>query len=360
MQRAVVSRLARSGPLKEARVRLFSRAIPLYNRPMSKIRVGIVGLEFGSKVLLPAFRKDPRAEVVALAGTHVEKAERIAKECGVAEAYGDWRLMLSNANLDAIAIATPPLVQVEIAEAFLKKGLPVFAEKPLGVTSSQTEKLAMLAHGLTTGVDFEFVEAPTFRLFKDSVAEARVPLLLNVEWRVETYAAKHFIDNWKSRPGEGGGALHAFGSHVFYNLEWCLGKIKDFSCELFKGPKDPRDTHTGFSWDVQFQAGHRALVLVDTASHGTPIHAYRFNEFELINRGADYLGDFKLFRSGKVVLSTGPTGEDGRIAAVASLTGRFLDGIESKRAVEPGFTAAHRVQCLIDKAFQSGKRVVKV
>ena len=33
------------------------------------IRLGIVGCNYGRAVLLPAFRADPRCEVVALAGT---------------------------------------------------------------------------------------------------------------------------------------------------------------------------------------------------------------------------------------------------------------------------------------------------
>ena len=56
------------------------------------IGVGIVGCNYGRTVLIPAFRQDPRCEVVALAGTDTARAAelseviQLASLCGLGQA----------------------------------------------------------------------------------------------------------------------------------------------------------------------------------------------------------------------------------------------------------------------------------
>ena len=75
------------------------------------IRIGIVGSNYGRTVLLPAFRADPRCEVVALAGSDAARTRGLAEAAGVAKAYGDWRRWSRTRQIDAVAIATRPDLQ---------------------------------------------------------------------------------------------------------------------------------------------------------------------------------------------------------------------------------------------------------
>ncbi len=86
------------------------------------IRLGIVGCNFGRTVLLPAFRLDPRCDVVALAGSDAARTADLAKQSGIAEAFGDWRQLVE--RVDAVAIATPPRLQPEIATHALRLRKP--------------------------------------------------------------------------------------------------------------------------------------------------------------------------------------------------------------------------------------------
>src|SRR3972149_3053446 len=79
------------------------------------IRLGIVGCNYGRTVLLPAFRTDPRCEVVALAGTDAARTANLAREAGVPPAFGNWAELVENKTVDAVAIATPPRQQPAIA-----------------------------------------------------------------------------------------------------------------------------------------------------------------------------------------------------------------------------------------------------
>ena len=90
------------------------------------IRVGIVGCNYGRTVQLPAFRIDPRCEVVALAGSDATRTAKLAQESNVPQAYGDWRQLIGSKDVDVVTIATPPKLQPDIAIAALQLGKPVF------------------------------------------------------------------------------------------------------------------------------------------------------------------------------------------------------------------------------------------
>src|SRR5437588_3080757 len=95
------------------------------------IRVGIVGCNYGRTVLLPAFRSDPRCEVVALAGTDAVRTAELARAAAVARGLGDWRSLVEERSVAAVAVAVPPELQPAIVLHALDRGKAVFVEKPL-------------------------------------------------------------------------------------------------------------------------------------------------------------------------------------------------------------------------------------
>ena len=118
------------------------------------IRLGIVGCNYGRAVQLPAFRADSRCRVMALAGSDAARTAELAHQSEIPEAYGDWRQMIARADIDAIAIATPPRLQPEIAIAALKSGhirhagLDVFHNEPLPPTHplAKLDNVTLSAH----------------------------------------------------------------------------------------------------------------------------------------------------------------------------------------------------------------------
>ena len=54
------------------------------------VRIGIVGCNYGHLVQLPAFRLDPRCEVVALAGRDATRTAELANEANIPLAFGNW------------------------------------------------------------------------------------------------------------------------------------------------------------------------------------------------------------------------------------------------------------------------------
>src|SRR5262245_49310663 len=98
---------------------------------MVVIGVGIVGCNYGRTVLIPAFRQDPRCEVVALAGTDAARTAGLARAANVARGLGSWQAVVEEPAVAVIAVAVPPDLQPAIAQRALGLGKPVFLEKPL-------------------------------------------------------------------------------------------------------------------------------------------------------------------------------------------------------------------------------------
>src|SRR5260370_25469733 len=94
------------------------------------IGVGIVGCNYGRTVLIPAFRQDPRCEVVALAGTDTARTTELARAANVARGLGSWQAMVEEPALAGIAAAVPPDLQPAIAQRALALGKPGFLDKP--------------------------------------------------------------------------------------------------------------------------------------------------------------------------------------------------------------------------------------
>ena len=107
-------------------------------------------------------------EVAAIAASTAERAERIARECGIPRAYGDWRGMLADRDLRAVTIAVPPALQPAIALAALDSGKHVFCEKPLAHSAAAAGEMAAAAkaRNLANLVDFEFPAVGEFKAAK--------------------------------------------------------------------------------------------------------------------------------------------------------------------------------------------------
>jgi predicted dehydrogenase len=89
--------------------------------------------------------------LVGVADANAARAAEIAAAYGTT-AVADWRTLL--AQVDAVTIATPTESHLEIAEAFLERGVHVLVEKPMTPTTGEADRLLALAQarGVTLAV----------------------------------------------------------------------------------------------------------------------------------------------------------------------------------------------------------------
>lgn len=113
---------------------------------LDKIRLGIIGSGlFGNSVLIPAFQKVKGVELCSIAVTSPVKAQNAAKRFGIPLCTADYRDILSNPDIDAVAILTRHSSHAMLVCAALEAGKHVFVEKPLCVNGAELADI-MAAH----------------------------------------------------------------------------------------------------------------------------------------------------------------------------------------------------------------------
>ena len=337
-----------------------------------KIRVGIIGANFGAKVHSQAFRRDARAEVVALAANHLKTASSAAREWKVPYAYAGWQNLLKHPGLDAVSIAVPPKYQPAIAMAALRRKISVLAEKPLALSLAEAGALAAAARksGVAHMIDYEFSHIPSWIAAKKLLADGSIGALrhVSIAWRVETYANRFKTLSWKTRSTEGGGALAAFGCHTLHAMEWFAGPIHRLSAKLDRARDLPSKGDTLCSLRAEFKSGVTGLAEICTHAFPSTGHEFRFfgekGALHLVNRGQDYVRGFELYKADRKnpeFARVRPEKEfnfceDGRVEAVSALVRDFLNWVECGKSGKPDFTDALRVEKLLHAARLSAKK----
>jgi len=336
------------------------------------IRLGIVGSNYGRTVHLPAFRMDKRCEVVALAASNEERARGFAGDAGVAKGYGDWRALVDDPEVDAVAIATMPALQARVAMHALSLGKPVFAEKPMASTLADARAMLDAAQrsGRPAMIDFNFTQIMAWLRAKELLDAGAVGTLrhMAVHWQVENRAVQMRMKTWKTLTDDGGGVLGNFISHTFHYIEWFCGPIARLTARLGGLPGED-DVQTTVAMALELQGGPLVSLSMSCASWLGSGHRLEFygedGTLVLHNRTADYMRGFELFHARRPAAALEQIAvddpadacqPDGRIAPVSRLAKLFFDAVENSGKPQPGFAEGYRVQQLIDAAQRSHRQ----
>jgi predicted dehydrogenase len=324
------------------------------------VTIGLVGVGFARQVLAPAFRADPRCRLAAICARDLGRAQEAASALSLPHAYGDWRALVADPAVQAVVIAVPPGAQAEIAVAAARAGKHVFCEKPLALDAAQAAEMHAAAEAarVAHAVDFIFPEIPAWQRAKELLPSVGRIRHVALTWRLETYAYRAGLQNWKMSPEAGGGTLNNFVSHTFYYLEWLFGPVARLAAKL--RPAAPA-ADAGVELWLEFAAGFSATVSVAADTFLGPGHGLEIygddGALRLHNPTSDYANGFALALAtragGKFAPIAAPDenpAQDGRIAAVARIASRFLDAAFGGAPVTPGLRDGLRVQRLLDLA----------
>lgn len=329
------------------------------------LKVAIIGSGFGVYGLLPAFDATAGCRVVAMCGTHPRLLDR-CRRIGIKDehVYTDWRLMLKNEDLDAIVLAVTPAAQYEIAKAAIKKGLHVFAEKPLAANYREALELLALAekHTITHAVDFIFPETDEFRKVKELLDKKTYGALKHVSlnWDFLSYDIKNKVRGWKTNVRVGGGALSFYFSHSLYYLEYFMGRISVMHSMLSHSKESLSGGETGVDMVMRFKGGTSGYAQLACNARGPYRHRLSFiceKATIVLENKSDAIIDFsvKIYEDGKTreLAVThkykDKRGEDPRVKTVRRIADRFVRACSKKRPMTPSFRDGARVQKLIEE-----------
>lgn len=221
-----------------------------------KIRAGIIGNGFIGPAHIEAVRRLEFVEVIAVAQSTQEKADRKADELGVPLAYGDYRELLRNPDIDVVHNCTPNHLHVQINREIIAAGKHVLSEKPLAMSSSESRELLALARegGIVHGVNFNYRQFPMMRQLAEMVKQ-------NAFGKINLVHGSYLQDwmlydtdyNWRLEDESGGRsrAIADIGSHWCDTVQYVTGKkIAEVFADLWtvhpirKKPLSHADTFT--------------------------------------------------------------------------------------------------------------------
>src|SRR6516165_9233347 len=109
----------------------------------SKLRIGIVGAgNIVKKRHLPALKKNPDVDIVAVSNSTYESSEQFCKEhCKGATPMSNWADLLALPDLDIIWIGTPPYLHSAVTISALEAGKHVFCQARMAMDLAEAEEM---------------------------------------------------------------------------------------------------------------------------------------------------------------------------------------------------------------------------
>lgn len=156
----------------------------------------------------------------------------------------DYDDVLALPDLQAVVIATPTVAHEPMVRKALERGLHVFCEKPLTLSATDSEALAVLAEtkGLVTQVGYHNRFIGTFGEVRKLLGQGALGRVTHVQG--EAYGPvvlRPTKPTWRGKAGQGGGCLYDYAAHPLNLLNWYFGRAEACSGALLK---------SGFSAEV--------------------------------------------------------------------------------------------------------------
>lgn len=198
---------------------------------MDTVRWGMIGTGMVADLVASDFRQVAGAELYAIGSRHKDRAEDFAKRYGAPKAYGSYRELLDDDNVDVVYIGTPHPMHRDIALAAIERGKACVVEKSFTATYEGTKQVVDAAREKGTFL----MEAmwtrfqPGVQAAKEVVAWGRIGDIVGCHGDL----IAHRAFDPKSRlfdPKLGGGAILDLGVYPVSLAQFFLGEVRDVQC----------------------------------------------------------------------------------------------------------------------------------
>jgi predicted dehydrogenase len=338
------------------------------------VKIGVIGVGFGSTVHIPAFQSE-NVDVVAVCASRIERAESAARQFNIPNIFTDYKKMLELPGLDAVSIVTQSNRHYEMTMESLNAGKHVLCEKPIAVNQHQAKEMLDKANAteLTAMVAHEFRFAPGRAYVHELIRDGFIgdPLSISISL---------FLSMPRPLPGQpprpvhegSSGALGALGSHYIDCMRDWFGDITSVSGSVFAQNTSAvplSDANNGFQFLVGFENGAWGSMNCSfVAPYGSggmiEIHGTE-GSLSTPQGGGNPAPDGVVMGGRKGVdekLSPIDIPErfhffdddrDQRLMAFRLLVKRFVAGIETGTSPAPNLFDAYRCQQVIDAVQES-------
>lgn len=189
---------------------------------MKEIKWGIIGCGEVTEVKSgPAFNKVPNSSLVAVMRRNAAKAKDYADRHQVPRWYSDASQLISDPQVNAIYIATPPSSHEAYALAAIRAGKSVYVEKPMALNFAAAQQMALAAGAAAVKLTVAHYrrEWPLFKKVKQLIQEKAIGdvRLARLEFYKTPLLPEELLiekNAWRVDPAiAGGGLFHDLAPH---------------------------------------------------------------------------------------------------------------------------------------------------
>ncbi len=105
------------------------------------MKFGIIGTNFVSDYFMAGAKQVADCEVVAVAGTSIEKAKAFADKYEIPNYFDSYEKMAAANIIDAVYVAVPNALHMPISKYFLERKIPTFCEKPMAGNLREVQEM---------------------------------------------------------------------------------------------------------------------------------------------------------------------------------------------------------------------------
>ncbi len=185
-----------------------------------KITAGVIGTGFIGPAHIEAARRLGNVEIIALAEANHDLANAKARELCIPRAYGDYRQLLDDPDIQVVHNCTPNHLHFQVNKEILAAGKHVISEKPLATSTAESKELVKLAEdsGLIHAVNFNYRFYPLIQHAREMVRRGEVGDVFTIHGSyLQDWLFLQTDWNWRLVPELSGDsrAIADIGSH------WC-------------------------------------------------------------------------------------------------------------------------------------------
>jgi len=198
---------------------------------MKPIRWGIIGCGDVTEIKSgPGFQKADGSALVAVMRRDGAKAADYARRHGVPKSYDDAAKLISDPDVDAVYIATPPSMHETYALMVCRAGKPCYVEKPMSRNAAEARRMtdAFSKKGLPLFIAYYRRAMPRFVKAKQILDSGQLGPLKTVSYAYRDSQMSRRAEPvpWRLQAEQAGGGLFLdLGSHALDLLDFFLGPL---------------------------------------------------------------------------------------------------------------------------------------
>jgi predicted dehydrogenase len=189
---------------------------------MEKVRFGLIGTGTWGNVHAETYSTHHRTSLAAVCDVDEARARKAADLWGAGRVYTDYREMLRNPDIDAVAVVTPDFAHREPIVEAARAGKHIIVEKPLATTRQDLDQIAeaVTKAGVKFMVDFHCRWCPPLVVARNDIENGVIGELVSAYVRLNnTLFVPLKMLSWSGKSS----ILWFLGSHTVDALRFLLG-----------------------------------------------------------------------------------------------------------------------------------------